>query len=98
LSKYHMDVLFLSDREDPILYSAFNYFSSMYDCAYNQGKDATVVVANHCVPYDKKNIYFYTNPEDDFTNQTTRRLSINLLQNSDILCCSLYLAKRFLAN
>jgi glycosyltransferase involved in cell wall biosynthesis len=98
-----MDILFLSDREDPILRSAYDYFSSRVDCHYAINGQPTdrppFIITNHLVNMNpnSKITFYATSPLDDFSGNISfrRNMLAWFKECSEVICCSLYLAKQF---
>lgn len=91
-----MEIMFLSDRDDPMLKSLYTYFSQLYKCEYGNNGEASLFVSNCVTSNPSRTIYFATDPSDYSSEITNRRLKIGFFQKAKyILCPSLYLAKMF---
>jgi hypothetical protein len=96
-----MSVLFLSDRDDPIMRGAYECLARRYPCHYVSGGDAKtsspdIIITNHCInPQPGKKIVYYCTTDAIPGDIAGRRMMLNWLKNCDVVCTSWTMAKKF---
>lgn len=92
-----MNILFLSNRNDPIITNAFDYFNKKYaNCFFNQNIKADIIITNYYAPSNTKTIFYATDPAGDIpTDLNSRRLMLNWFKSCEVICSSWAIAKKF---
>lgn len=88
-----MSLLFLSNRDDFILSSAYDYFSERYDgCQYNKAiSNQSIIITNHPITANNKIIFYAT----DIPSDSNRQIRSWLSSCTHVLCSSLAIAKHY---
>jgi glycosyltransferase involved in cell wall biosynthesis len=88
-----MSLLFLSNRDDFILSSAYDYFSERYDgCQYNKAiSNQSIIITNYPITTNNKIIFYATN----ISNVNSRQMRSWIASCTYVLCSSLAIAKHY---
>jgi glycosyltransferase involved in cell wall biosynthesis len=88
-----MSLLFLSNRDDFILSSAYEYFSDRYEeCQYNKAiANQSIIITNYPITANNKIIFYAT----EIPNANNRHVRAWLTACSYVVCSSMLIAKHY---